>query len=120
MTILVANLGSGKGSWKYLIDLITKETWEKVVLITNAFGAERFAIEGTELNFIIIDDRKELPELIADILAQLKPQLEFGCELGLNMVSATGKEHMALLSALLKLGMGIRLVGLKGDSVEEL
>ena len=41
-------------------------------------------------------------------------------EIALNLISGTGKEHMAILSALLKLGVGIRLVALTKDGVEEL
>jgi hypothetical protein len=36
------------------------------------------------------------------------------------MISGEGKVHMALLSSMLKQGFGIRLVGLKGEAVEEI
>ncbi|MBW2987943.1 hypothetical protein DRJ48_01605 [Candidatus Woesearchaeota archaeon] len=119
MTELVATLGTGKGSWNYLRQLITKHDWDSIKLVTNSFGAERFSIEGKEISFVVIDDRKSLPLLIEDIYSQLNGKIE-GTEVALNLISGTGKEHMALLSALLKLGLGIRLVGLKGDEVAEI
>jgi len=36
------------------------------------------------------------------------------------MTSGSGKEHMALLSALLKLGLGIRLVSFTNNGIKEL
>jgi hypothetical protein len=41
-------------------------------------------------------------------------------EVALNMSSGSGKEHMALLSCLLKLGLGIRLVSIENDKLKEL
>ena len=41
-------------------------------------------------------------------------------EVGLNFISGTGKEHMALLSAVLKLGIGIRFFALTKDGVKEI
>ncbi len=119
MTILIASLGAGKGSWTYIIELVKKQEWEQVMLVTNSFGAERFSVPGRELAFVIIDDTKEIPEITQQILTQLKGK-SLGMEVALNIVSGTGKEHMALLSSLLKLGVGIRLVGLNKETVDEL
>jgi hypothetical protein len=43
-----------------------------------------------------------------------------GTEVALNLVSGTGKEHMAILAALLKLGVGIRLVALTKEGFKEI
>ena len=40
-------------------------------------------------------------------------------ETAVNLISGDGKEHMALLSALLKLGVGIRLIALTKEGVKE-
>jgi len=37
-----------------------------------------------------------------------------------NIVSGDGKEHMALISALLKLGLGIRFVALTKEGIKEI
>src|SRR3989344_8086029 len=117
MTTLIACLSTGKGTWGHVSRIIEDEKWEKVFLITNEFGKENFQqTKNTEL--IIIDSNKGLRELQKDIIEQLKDKVEG--EIALNIVSGTGKEHMALLSALLKLGLGIRLIALTKDGVEEI
>jgi len=117
MTELVAILTTGKGTWTEVIKLIKAEEWEKIFLITNLFGKEKFKPnDKTEL--IVINDRKPLQYLVQDIMAGLKDKL-IGPEVALNLISGTGKEHMALLSALLKLGFGVRLVNVINDKVEE-
>ena len=117
MTSLIACLSTGKGTWGHVSRIIEDEKWEKVFLITNEFGKENFQqTKNTEL--IIIDSNKGLRELQKDIIEQLKDKVEG--EIALNIVSGTGKEHMALLSALLKLGLGIRLIALTKDGVEEI
>ena len=71
--------------------------------------------------FKIVDtlmDNKGLELTKKDIIEQLKDKVEG--EVALNIVSGTGKEHMALLSALLKLGLGIRFIALTKDGVEEI
>lgn len=117
MTELVACLSTGKGTWTEVIKLIKVEKWEKIFLITNLFGKENFnPTNKTEL--IVIDDRKLLPDLVKDIMNALKDKL-IGPEVALNLLSGAGKEHMAVLSALLKLGFGVRLVHMVNDKVEE-
>ena len=117
MTSLIACLSTGKGTWGHVSRIMEDEKWDKVFLITNEFGKENFQnTKNTEL--IIIDSNKGLKELQKDIVDQLKDKIEG--EVALNIVSGTGKEHMALLSALLKLGLGIRLIALTKDGVEEI
>ena len=41
-------------------------------------------------------------------------------EVDVNFISGTGREHMALMSALLKLGVGIRLVAITKEGMEEI
>ena len=43
-----------------------------------------------------------------------------GTEVALNMISGTGKEHMALLSAVLKSGLGVRIVANTVEGMKEL
>ncbi len=117
MTDIVITLGSGKGTWTYLVELIKRENWTNVIVVTNAFGAENFTVEGKQLTFVIIDDRKKMRLLVEDILPQLKLS---GTTVALNMVSGEGKLHMAVLASILKTGLGVRLVGIKDYKVTEL
>lgn len=118
MTELIAMLSTGKGSWAQLFKIIRAENWEKIYLITNSFGKEKYTPdEKTEL--IAFDFNKEPHVLRDEILSALKERVK-GLEVALNMCSGTGKEHMALLSAVLKLGTGIRMVDLCDGRLDEL
>jgi hypothetical protein len=118
MTDLVACLSSGKGTWSHISLLIKQESWDNVFLVTNEFGRENFQ-GGGNVHFIVVDFRKPLAELIGDIIGQLKGRVK-GIEVAVNLVSGTGKEHMAIMSALLKLGLGIRFVVAAESGVREI
>jgi len=117
MTILIACLSTGKGTWGHVSRLIQDGTWDKVYLITNAYGKENFnKNEKTEL--IDVNMQQGLKELRDEIKEKLNGKLEG--EVAVNFVSGTGREHMALISALLQLGAGIRLIALTKEGVEEI
>ncbi len=118
MTELIACLSTGKGTWGHVNRLIQDREWDKIFLITNEFGKENFRAEK-EAEFILIQQNQGLVELRNQIETSLKDQIK-GPEVAVNFVSGTGKEHLALISALLRLGVGIRLVALTKEGVEEL
>lgn len=116
MTDLVACLGAGKGTWSHVKGLIKGMEFDKIFLITNAFGKENFTPEkGAEM--IVIDSNKEMADLVEDIRKALNGKLSG--DVAVNLISGIGKEHMAILSALLKLGAGIRLMALTKDGIKE-
>lgn len=117
MTDLIACLSSGKGTWGHVARLIEGDSWDKVFLITNEFGMEKFK-KNEKTEFIVIDSRKELRELIEEIKSVLARKTSH--EVALNLVSGTGKEHMAVLSAVMKLGLAFRLVALTQDGIKEI
>lgn len=117
MTELIACLSTGKGTWGHVNRLIQDQQWDNILLITNDFGKENFKAEKPA-EFIIIDANKGMKDLREDLEKSLKEKIK-GTEVALNMISGTGKEHMALLSALLKLGIGIRQIALTKDGIEE-
>jgi hypothetical protein len=118
MTDLVACLGAGKGTWSYMKNLIQSESWGAVFLVTNEFGKDNFSSPKKETRFIIINETLPLPETIKLIKSQLEKNIS-GTEVALNIVSGSGAVHMAMISALLKLGLGIRLVALTNEGVRE-
>ncbi len=118
MTDLVACLSTGKGTWTHVKEVISGCEWENIFLITNEFGKEKFK-SGKKIELIIVDSNKPLLELVEDIKKELKDRVS-GTEVALNLVSGTGKEHMAILSAVLKLGLGVRLVALTKDGLKEI
>lgn len=118
MTDLVACLSSGEKSWAHIARLVKEQEWSKVFLVTDDFCRKNFK-EGKDAEFVIVDFQKPVSELIEEIRQGLKGKIT-DLEVALNLVSGTGKEHMAILSALLKLGVGIRLMAVTKEGVKEL
>lgn len=118
MPTLIACLSTGKGTWLEVTKVIQSQPWDKVYLLTNQFGQDNFkANQNTEL--IIINSFKETTELVEEIKQQLKDKIK-DFEIALNLVSGSGKEHMALLEAVLELGLNFRIVTLNYNRVEAL
>jgi len=117
MTSLVAVLGSGKGSWAALGEIINKEPWDKVFLVTNEFGKENYSKRirsSKETEFLVLnfeDDVTVLSERIVSFLQGKIPDLE----VGVCILSGEGREHTALISAVLKLGLSMRIVALSKE-----
>ncbi|MBW3022479.1 hypothetical protein KY308_00040 [Candidatus Woesearchaeota archaeon] len=118
MTELVAMLSTGKGTWGHVSRLIADGTWEKIVLITNDFGKEKFNNEKNA-EMVVVDSKKPIMELVEDVKKGLEGKIK-GPEVAVNVVSGDGKEHMALISALLEMGLAIRLVALTQEGVREI
>ncbi len=117
MTTLIACLSTGKGTWGHVGRLLADGQWEKAFLVTNDFGKENFSSEKAHEK-IVVDTKKGVEELREEIINQLKGKIT-GTEVALNLVSGTGREHMAITAAILKLGFGIRFVLLTKDGIKE-
>ena len=118
MTELVAFLSSEEKNWGHIARLTDEHDWERIFLVTNEIGKNNFKSKKN-VEFVIIDSQKPVFELIEDIKKELRGKIT-DMEVALNLVCGSGKEHMALLSALLKLGVGIRLIAVTKDGVKEL
>lgn len=118
MTELVAVLSTGKGTWGHVGRLISDGTWDKIVLITNEFGKENFTNEK-DAQLIVVDNRQPILDLVEAVKKGLDGKLT-GPEVAVNIVSGDGKEHMAVISALLKLGLGIRFMALTKEGIKEI
>lgn len=117
MTSLIACLSSGKGTWAHVDKLINDQEWDSIFLITNDFGVQNFKPEK-QVNYILINPDKFLSKIVEDIKNQLQGKIK-DLEVAVNLISGTGKEHMAIISALTKLGLGIRLIALTPDGIKE-
>ncbi len=118
MPTLIACLSSGKGSWSEVSKIIAQGQWNNVFLITNSFGKEKFQPSAnTEL--MVVNDSLEIPELVKEIKKHLNGKIS-DFEVALNLISGAGKEHMAVLEAVLELGLNFRLVSLKNGNLEVL
>jgi hypothetical protein len=118
MTEFVAILGAGKGTWSQVQPTIEEGRFEKAIIFTNQFGKEKY-LPNSITELIVLDFEKPVEVLTIEIYSHLKPKIQ-GIEVCINMVSGTGKEHMALLAAVMKLGIGFRLVTITNKGFEEL
>lgn len=114
---LIALLSSGKGSWTEVNKIMDKCDWEKVILIGNEF-AKKFESKK-QFEFIEVNLRGDIISLRDEISEKLKGKIK-GLEVGLCISSGTGQEHTALISALLNIPLGIKLVGLLKEELVEL
>ena len=115
MTDLIACLSTGKGTWEHVARVIQSEAWGSVFIITDEFFADKIDKKDKEL--IIIDRNKTISEMAEEIKKCLQGKVK-DLEVAVNFVSGEGREHMALISALLQLGLGIRLVVLTKEGVK--
>ena len=106
-------IGSGKGSWGQVAGVVNRGEWDKIILIGNDF-AKKFSVEK-EFEFIEVSSGS-IMELRDEIMQKLKGKIK-GTEVGLSIASGDGKEHMALISALLGLPVGIRFKVLTKDGL---
>ena len=118
MTDLIACLSSGEKSWAHVSRLIKEQEWKKIFLITNDFGRQNFKTEKNA-EFIVVDFQKPVFELIEDIKSGLKGKLT-DLEVALNIVSGSGKEHMAIVEAVLESGLNFRLISVVQGEVKTL
>ncbi|MBS3090492.1 hypothetical protein J4433_01850 [Candidatus Pacearchaeota archaeon] len=114
---LVALLSTGKGSWAQISGLIKQGSWEKVILVGEQY-AEKFKGDKPS-EFIFVDFNQPIINLKEDLMSKLRDKLQ-GTEVALSIASGSGKEHMALIAALLCLPVGIRFMVLTKEGVKEL
>ena len=117
---LIALLSSGQGTWAQVSGLIKHGDWEKIILLGDDFSSQ-FKVEDKKeiTEFIKIDLKKRIKDLRDEILQKLRRKIN-GTEVALSIASGDGKEHMALISALINLPVGIRFAALTKDGVIDL
>jgi hypothetical protein len=114
---LVALLSTGKGTWAQVAGLINQGEWDNIILLGDDF-ARQFT-SSKKFEFIQIDVNKRIKDLRDEILEKLKGKIN-GTEVALSIASGEGKEHMALISALLSLPAGVRFAALTKDGIIDL
>jgi hypothetical protein len=110
---LISLLSSGKGSWGQVSGLIRRGEWDNIILIGDSFAKKFKTQKPTE--FIEIKDNT-IKDMKQDILEKLKGKIK-GTEVALSIASGSGKEHMALISALLSIPVGIRFTVLTKQGI---
>lgn len=110
---LVAFLGTGKGTWGQVTGVINHGDWENIILLGDDF-AKQFTIKK-DFEFVEITNNS-ITELKDEISKKLQGKIK-GTEVALSIASGDGKQHMALISALLSLPVGIRFTVLTKDGL---
>lgn len=120
MPTLLACLSTGKGTWSEVSQLLAAQPWNKVFLITNEFGKQNFTSSCPNVELIVVNaDQQDVPALVHELKRQLKDKIT-DFEVAVNFVSGSGKEHMALLEAILEMGLNFRLVTMKDRQLQVL
>ncbi len=114
---LIALLSSGKGTWAQVSGLMSYGNWDKVILVGGDF-AKDFKHEK-KFEFIKVDLNKRIKDLKEEFQKKLRGKFD-GTEVALSIASGDGKEHMALISALINLPVGIRFAALTREGVIDL
>jgi hypothetical protein len=120
MAHLIACLGSGKGTWNELNKIIQSGLFDKVYLVTNDFGEKNYVKphvkENVTITLVKLNFDKASEDLVPELYIILKKyfmqDMVQDLDMAVNITSGTGKEHAIVISTLMKLGYGIRLVDL--------
>jgi 5S rRNA maturation endonuclease (ribonuclease M5) len=118
MTDLVACLSTGKGTWTGVLKLVNKPDFEKVFLVINAWTKDNLKLKKDNVCLITIDSDDKTSAIRDTITQQLEGKIT-GFEVAVNIDSGTGKEHTAIITALIQLGFALRFVVAEGDEVKE-
>lgn len=114
---LITLVSSGQGTWAQVSGLMKYGEWDKVIIIGDEF-AKKFSHEK-KFEFVKVDLNKNLKELKEEISKSLKGKIN-GIEVAVSIASGNGKEHMALISALVNLPVGIRFAALTKEGIIDL
>lgn len=113
---LVALLSTGKGTWGQVAGLMKKGEWEKVTVVGNDFANQNFNVPEIPFDFIEVDLNKSLVQLKKEFSKKFEGRIN-ALEVALSIASGSGKEHMALVSALLSIPVGVRFTALTKEGV---
>lgn len=111
---LVALLSSGQGTWAQVAGLISRGDWDKIILVGNDFASKFTSTKQSE--FIKIDTNSSIVEMKQELIKKLNGKID-GVEVALSIASGEGREHMALISALLSIPVGVRFTALTKEGI---
>ncbi len=103
----VAYVGTDKENWGQITALMNRLEGESVLVMSKQ--ASGFPL-NERCKVVTVDPTKPLVELKEDILNKLRPIVKGDFEVMVSLASGTGKEHMALIAALLNAPVGVKLV----------
>lgn len=113
---LVASLGNDKENWGQISALMNRLESTKIVLVKDK-KTEDFP-EDDRVKIISIDNSQPLVSLVEELKEKLKAEVSGDFEVAVSLASGTGKEHMALIAALLGVPVGVKLVVFTKEGVK--
>ncbi|MFH1642916.1 MAG: hypothetical protein ABIC04_08540 [Nanoarchaeota archaeon] len=114
MTDLAICLSMQKGAFEHVKHVIEDVDWQNIFVFTTEDTSIKF---NKKTEIIKLDNTKTISQLSDFIKEKLSGKLN-DLEVAVNIVAGQGKEHTALISAILKLGFGLRLVALTPNGVK--
>lgn len=112
----VAFVGNDQETWGQITALLNRLEYDTAVLVVAKQAAGYPTNEKTQI--INIDSEQSMSALRDELASKLKKVIGGEFEVMLSLASGTGKEHMALLSALLNLPVGVKLVVYTKEGVQ--
>ena len=122
MSYLVACLEPQKDGWSNIISLVSSRVFDNIYLLTDTDRDKSFIAnipESVKVSIIIVNLNQPVEDLTEEIIKMLRNA--FGrdkmmdLDIAINISSGNGKEHAALISAIMKLGYGLRFVDIDKD-----
>ncbi|KYK26242.1 hypothetical protein AYK26_05535 [Euryarchaeota archaeon SM23-78] len=118
MTDLVACLSTGKGTWTNVLQLVKKEEFENIYLIVNQWAKDNLKLERKNLHMIVVNPNDKVNVIRDKIINALNGKIK-DFEVAVNIDSGSGKEHTAIITALMKLGLALRFVSVEEEEIVE-
>jgi len=118
MTDLVACLSTGRGTWTRVLQLVKKEDFENIYLIINNWAKENLKLERKNLHLIVINPNDRVSVIRDKIIRELEGKVK-GFEVAVNIDSGSGKEHTAIITSLIKLGLAMRFITVENQEIVE-
>ena len=120
MAHLIACIGSEKDTWNDVDKILGSGLFDKIYLIADNSVKDYSKHDASpEATIVRLDFSKASEDLVPELYVILKKYFMQGkvqdLDMAVNIRSGTGKEHAVVISTLMKLGYGIRLVDLDKD-----
>ena len=111
----IAFIGEDRENWGQIHALLKRIDSHKILV--KDFSIKDFPeMEGCEI--INVDSSLPLLELRDDMINKLKSAISGEFEVSISLASGNGKEHMALLSALLGTPVGVKIIVYTKNGIE--
>lgn len=104
----VAYVGNDKENWGQITALVNRLEADRNIIVISK-GVEGFP-NSERCEFIHIDSSKPMVQMKEELMKKLKEKIGGDFEVCLSLASGNGKEHMAMLSSLLSIPVGVKLV----------